>query len=182
MFLWQGIIDGPGDIVRVQLPVPQPWLQQAQEPRIRLVCSWDPPVTEAVRDIWACRKVVLHLKPNASEASLRPPHGHASYPLIDRTYDISTQRLTKLRVKITDDMWIIELMYEQKAEYDTAMTFAPQQRVAFAAELFDASEAPVSPQSAVLALPAVASMTRLAIPATRLPVPIVLRTNSGTQA
>jgi hypothetical protein len=62
-------------------------------------------------------------------------HSHESYPIFDRTYD-----LRKLPAGITadGDMWLVEISYEQIAAYHPAMTFPPQQRIAFAAELFDA--------------------------------------------
>jgi hypothetical protein len=94
--------------------------------------------------------------------------------MIDRIYDLSPQKLTQ---PATSDLWTIELLYEQTAEYCSGITFAPQQRVAFAAELSDDDVKPVSPQPSVQALPAAATMTRLAVPPARLPVPIIIRTS-----
>lgn len=176
VFLWQGVIEGVSDVVRVQVPIPRTWLTGARAPKLRLVCSWDPPVHEAVKSIWACRRVAAQLRPAPGEKALHGSRGdHASYPLIDRTYDLSAPKLAKITLP-PDELWTLELSYEQIAEYYPGITFAPQQRVAFAAELFDETDAPVSPQPAILKLPAAATMTRLAVPPTRLPVPVVIRT------
>jgi len=175
VFVWQGVIEGPADVARVQLPIPLPWLRQARQPRLRFVCSWDPPVNEAVRAIWACRRVTARLRPAPNAKAVHGTRSqHGSYPLIDRTYDLSAQRLSQ---RPTSDLWTIELLYEQTAEYYSGMTFAPQQRVAFAAELVDVDERPVSPQAAVQAMPLAATMIRLAVPPARLAVPIVIRSN-----
>jgi len=95
--------------------------------------------------------------------------------MIDRTYDLSKEKIAKLDPAPTQPMWDLEILYEQIAEYYPAITFAPQQRVAFAAELRDAAEAPVSPQAAVQGLPVAASMTRFGLPAAPVQVPIILR-------
>jgi len=178
VFVWQGMIDGPADIVRVQLPIPTAWLAQATKPSLRFVCAWDPPVNEAVRGVWACRRVTARLRP---EPNAKAIHGtradHGSYPLIDRIYDLSGSKLAKLKPPPSSDLWTMELFYEQTAEYYAGMTFPPQQRVAFAAELTDDDEKPLSPQAAVQALPAAATMVRLAVPPARLPVPIVIRSS-----
>jgi hypothetical protein len=178
VFLWQGVIDGPDDLVRVQLPIPGAWLAQAARPRLRLVVSWDPPVNAAVRQVWGCRQVEARLRASSEGRALHASHGaHPSYPLLDKTYDLSKEKLAKLESRPDDDMWIVELSYKQIAEYYTGITFAQQQRVAFAAELVDDAEQPVSPQAAVQAIPAAASMTRLALPAARVSVPIIVRTS-----
>jgi hypothetical protein len=55
------------------------------------------------------------------------------------------------------------------------MTFPPQQRVAFAAELFDHGDKGVTLQSRLQALPATRTMTRLTIPPTVVRLPVVLK-------
>lgn len=174
--LWQGMIDGPDDIVRVQVPIPQVWLEQAGKPKLRLVVAWDSPVNAAARDVWASRKVTAHLRPRPrpeGKALHGTMGGHVSYPLIDRTYDL--KRLPA-GVRIDGDMWLIELSYDQMADYCPAIAFSPQQRVSFAAELFDESEEPVSPQAMLQALPIAQTMQRLSIPQAAVQTPIVLRT------
>ena len=98
--------------------------------------------------------------------------GHKSYPLLDRTYDL--RRLPD-DVQIDGDMWLLELMYEQIADYFPGIAFSPQQRVSFAAELFDSGEQPTSPQSALQALPIAQTMTRLSILPAAVRTPVVLR-------
>lgn len=55
------------------------------------------------------------------------------------------------------------------------MTFPPQQRVAFAAELFDSGGEEVSPQSRLQALATATTMTRLTIPPAVARFPVVLK-------
>jgi hypothetical protein len=178
VFVWQGTIEGPADVVRVQLPIPLTWLARAGMPQLRLVCSWDPPVNEAVRTIWATRKVTTRLRASANGKALRGSQtDHASYPLIDRTYDLTAEKLATLDPAPDSDLWLLELAYEQIAEYSPAITFTPQQRVAFAAELFDASARPISPQDSIQRLPAAATMNRLSVPPSPISSPVILRRN-----
>ena len=176
MFIWQGVIDGPKDVARVQLPIPRNWRVQASAPRLRLVVSWDTPVNAAAYDVWACRRLMARLRPNPDARAMYPRGPvQRSYPLLDRTYD-----LTRLPsgVSIQGDTWLIELSYEQTADYYPGMDFSPQQRTAFAAELWDDSEKPVSPQGAVQALPVSQTMTLLSVPPTVVRAPVVLRVRS----
>lgn len=177
LFLWQGVIDGNNEIVRVQLPIPIDWLEEAVEPELRLVCCWDPPVNEATRDTWACRQVTARLRPGQDEKALlgRQQVRAGSYPLIDRVYNLAKNKLAKLKTPPGQSLWNLELAYEQIAEYYPAITFASQQRVAFAAELRDVGSEPLSPQESVQRLPTAMSMIRLGIPGTPLEVPIILR-------
>ena len=55
VLLWQGEIAGPKDIVRVLMPVPPEWLKQAASPKLRVVCCWDPPVSNAASSFWSVR-------------------------------------------------------------------------------------------------------------------------------
>lgn len=175
VFVWQGIIEQPKEVVRLQLPIPLEWLAEAKQPELRIVCCWDPPVNEAARDLWATRKVIMNLRAAPGEDSLIGSKGsHATYPMIDRTYKLSKEKLAKLEPPPREALWDLEISYEQIAEYYPAITFAPQQRVALAAELRDAAPEPVSPQRAVQALPAAASMTRLGLPSA-VAVPIIVR-------
>lgn len=83
------VLEGPGDVARVTLPIPFSWYQNCAEPKLRLVVSWDPPVNAAVNGLWATRKVTAHLKASPDALSLHGSKGgHISYPLIDRTYDL----------------------------------------------------------------------------------------------
>jgi hypothetical protein len=173
VMLWQGLLEGPGELARIAIPIPKAWYSEAQQPSLRLVVSWDSPVNAAVTGLWATRKVSAQLKASPDSAALHGTRGgHLSYPLIDRTYDL--QKLPK-DVTVDGDMWLLELSYEQIADYHLGMVFTPQQRVAFAAELFDRTDVPVSPQAALQALPAAITMTRLSIPPQSIKTPVVVR-------
>ena len=47
VILWQGHIESPRDTVRIQLPIPLDWLNEAEKPVLRLIVCSDPPVNEA---------------------------------------------------------------------------------------------------------------------------------------
>ena len=173
VMLWQGLLEGPAELARITVPIPKDWCDGAQHPHLRLIVSWDSPVNSAVSGLWATRKVSAQLKANPDTAALHGSRGsHASYPLIDRTYDL--RKLPK-GVSVEGNMWLLELSYEQIADYHLGMVFTPQQRVAFAAELFDMSDNPVSPQMTLQALPAAQTMTRLSIPPQSVKIPMVIR-------
>jgi hypothetical protein len=174
VLIWQGLIDSAQDVVRVQLPVPQEWLEEAEKPMLRIVAAWDCPVNSAAPDVWASRAVRLHLRPHPEARALRPsgPY-HASYPLVERSYNLS--RLPKGE-EVEGDVWVLDFSYEQLAEYYPTIDFSPQQRVAFAAELFDSAEEPTSPQQYLQALPIAQSMYRLSVPAARSRNAVILRT------
>ena len=173
VLLWQGLFEGPGEIARVTVPIPKEWYDGATHPHLRLIVSWDSPVNAAVSGLWATRKVSAQLKASPDTAALLGTRGvHASYPLIDRTYDL--RKLPK-GVTVEGDMWLLELSYEQIADYHLGMVFTPQQRVAFAIELFDNADSPVSPQVALQALPVAQTMSRLSIPPQSIKTPVVVR-------
>jgi hypothetical protein len=178
VLIWQGIIDGPNDILRIQIPIPKDWLKNAASPKIKFVVAWDSPVNAAAHDVWACRKVVAHLLPHTRPkgSALRGSHAsHKSYPLLERIYDLTD---AIKGIQIESDYWLMELAYEQTADYYPGISFSPQQRVSFAAELFDDNESPISPQAALQSLPIAQSMQRLSIPASTIQTPIVLKTRT----
>ena len=76
---------------------------------------------------------------------------------------------------LSGDIWIIEISYEDIADYLPSMAFASQQRVAFAAELFDESPISASPQALLQMMPAAATMTRLTAQRVIVKTPVVLR-------
>lgn len=172
--LWQGILDGPGDIARVQLPLPQSWLSKAEKPCVRLVACWDPPVNHAVTQIWACRELTMKLKPSANGAAVTPAKNvtRGNSPVIERVYDLSASRLKAKNVKPADDSWVVELLYEEVAAYPIGVQVAPPQRVAFVAEIYDEAEHPALPHEEIQKLKASQSMTKLS--ALSLPVPATL--------
>jgi Subtilase family len=174
--LWQGYIESPNDIVRVQLPIPRDWLNEAENPVLRLVVCADPPVNETAHSTWACRRIrpVLHPAPDV-RALNAPQGGHPSFPCIDRTYRLA--RYTRGGDKEAEgDSWLIELSYEEIAPYSPGMDFDPRQRVALAAELFDESARQADPQAAMQALPIAASMNRLSTQPTPIRNPVIVRT------
>lgn len=171
---WQGVLEGAGDIARVQLPIPKTWLDQAGKPRIRLIVSWDPPVNHAATEIWACRDVTVKLKPSpnkdALSAAKNPRHGNS--PLIDRIYALSSESLKEKAVTVPPEFWVVELFYEQIAAYPLGITVGPQQRVAFVAELVDEDDQPKSPHDDIQKTRLSQSMTQLS--ALHLPLPATL--------
>ncbi|MBS0265311.1 MAG: S8 family serine peptidase [Planctomycetes bacterium] len=175
VILWQGCIESPDDKVRVQLPIPLAWLAEAEKPVLRLVLCSDPPVNEAAHAKWACRRVkpVLHLSPDGPTVTA-PRGGHQSFPVIDRPYKLDRYKPSG-ETPATEDLWLLELSYDEIAAYPPAMNFDPRQRVAFAAELLDVGESPADPQTAMQALPIAITMNRLSIQPVPIRSPIIVR-------
>lgn len=175
VMIWQGVLEDEKDIARIQVPIPSDWVNAADEPTLRLIVAWDPPVNAAVKHLWSTRNVSAKLRMHPEVPALRTSRlkSHGSYPLLERLYNLRTlpQNLT-----VEGDSWLIEISYEQIAEYHAAMTFPPQQRVAFAAELFDMGAKKLSPQPHLQVLAVTNTMTRLTVPPTAARLPVVLRT------
>jgi hypothetical protein len=175
VMVWQGVLEDERDIARIQIPIPTDWLEKADQPFLRLIVAWDPPVNAAVRHLWTTREVSAKLRTHPDAKAHRPTKTRArgSYPILERLYN-----LLKLPadVEIEGDSWLLEIAYEQTAEYHPAMTFPPQQRVAFAAELVDIGKKRLSPQSTLQSLAVTKTMTRLTIPPTVSKLPVVLKT------
>jgi len=171
VLLWQGVIENSRDKTIIEFPIPRSWIENAISPFLRLVIAWDTPVNAEIRNIWACRKVEAQFRPGPNAKALSSKgKGHQSYPSIDRVYDL------KKMENVTGDSWFLEISYKEIADYIVGQTFDPQQRVGLAAELYDASDTPVSPQEFVQALPVASSMNRLSIPPVVMRTPIMLRT------
>lgn len=177
VMIWQGVLEDDKDIATIRVPIPREWLKSAEQPRLRLIIAWDPPVNAAVRDTWITRSVSPKLKRNANSPSQHPSRSKqtSDYPILERNYDLQ-KRPKGSNPDDDDDLWLIEIEYKQVAEYHPAMTFPPQQRVAFAAEIFDEGARHVSPQSSLQSLPITQSMTRLSVPPAVARMPVVLRT------
>jgi hypothetical protein len=176
VLIWQGFVESPGDTVRVQLPIPLEWLAEAQDPRLRLIICYDPPVNDAALATWACRRVQARLRQHPDERGLRAPtRRHVSYPVIDRVYKLGRYKPDGEN-PAEGETWLVELYYEGIAPYPPTMDFNPRQRVAFAAELIDVGESPVDPQPAMQALPIAATMNRLSIQPTAVRSPVIIRT------
>jgi len=175
VILWQGYIESPADIVRVQLPIPLDWLANADNPILRLVVCAAPPVNEVAHATWACRRIkpVLHPHPDVRGVTA-PRGGHSSFPCMDRRYSLVRYKPGNEK-EAEGDTWLIELSYEEIAPYPPGMDFDPRQRVGFAAELFDAAATRADPQPAMQALPIAATMTHLSIQPTPLRSPVIIR-------
>ena len=172
VLLWQGVLDDDKDILRVQIPIPLSWLNNAAAPHLRLVACWDPPVNSALSKLWSARKVSCQLRPQANEQALtaKRVRSHGSYPLFERLYDLSRAEEPQ------HDSWQLAISYEQTGAYVASMQFPTQQRVAFAAELVDLGETPLSPQAAIQALPIASTLNRLTIPPAVVRTPVVIKT------
>ena len=176
VLLWQGYIESPTDIVRVQLPIPRNWLAEADDPILRLVVSADPPVNEVANASWACRKIKPILRPGPDDRGILAPRGgHPSYPCIDRRYKLARYKPGNEK-EAKGDTWLVDLSYEEIAPYPPGMDFDPRQRVAFAAELYDAGATRADPQPAMQALRIAASMTRLSVQPEPIRSPVIIRT------
>jgi hypothetical protein len=163
IFLWQGVVDGPDDVVRVLLPVPKPWLLQAKLPKLRLALAWNTFVSDAASALWSCRRVGAQVQlSQASTSSLRskPERLGATYPRSVRTYDLGTPAVKE---NIGDNGLILCLSYKTEglAPMLPFVVAGPEQSVAFSAELFDAS-GETSPFEDVVKLePTIGVMNRL---------------------
>ena len=118
---------------------------------LRICIAWDTPVNSAT-DSWACRDVSLKVRATeeAKEVASGSRGKTSGYPLYCRTWDL---RNAVEKSPPVDDFWIVEMSYKQIAAYAAGHFPSPIQRIAFAAELRDVGETPVSPQSFVHELP-----------------------------
>lgn len=180
VLLWQGIINSTKDVVRVQLPIPRTWVNTATKPTLRLVVCYDPPVNESNYASWACRKVapVLRLGPDSKHKGIRAiNNSHPSYPIIDRRYALEEHKPGSERAA-ESDLWLLEFSYTEEFAYAPGGDVDPQQRVAFAAELFDDAANPLDPQPAMQALPEAESMVRLSVQPAEVRSPLIVRSRT----
>ena len=178
VMLWQGVLNAPDDLARIKLPIPREWLRTAGHPTLRLVGVWESPVNEAAEVIWASRKVEAQLRTAPMGDALMPSNrsSHASYPILDRRYDLSVASLKKRNISApNDDFWSLEIYYKQIAEYAATIDISQNQRVGVAIELRDESDEPESPQAAMQALRQAVTMIRLSIPENQIPNPVIVR-------
>jgi hypothetical protein len=172
VLIWQGVLDDKSDLARVQIPVPKEWLLEAAHPKLRLFVAADLPVNAAVSNVWASRKVNAKLRTNLeARAVFSKSTGTSGYSLLRKEFDLSRIDPEDLE----SDLWILELSYEEAADYLPSMTFPTQQRLAFAAELLDAGEPNESPQPFLQSMTFTRTMTRLSVPPAIARTPIVLR-------
>ncbi len=166
-FVWQGVIAHEDDLVRVQLPIPKAWIDQASSPQLQLCVAWDTPVCAAAESQWSCRDVKLTIRPGPEAEALRGSYGKIKgYPLFNRAWDLDKARQRKL---VEGDLWVMEFSYSQSAAYAAGHTVPPVQRVAFAAEIWDDDETPLDPHSFVQGLPIASLLVRLSNTSAWLP-------------
>jgi hypothetical protein len=176
IFFWQGVLESPKDVIRVQVPIPKSWLTKAGKPKLRVVWAWESPVHDGVSGIWACRRVNLAFRPGPEKEAFvgsRGSHSHSSYTIREKVVDLGTEALNKKKIEVTGDSWLIELSYEQLADYYPGREFSPKQRVGLVIELSD-GEGKESPQRFVQALSIANTFDRLVVAPTKVepPVPI----------
>lgn len=172
VLIWQGVLEDKSDIARIQIPIPKDWLAESSLPKMRLFVAADVPANAAVSTIWASRQIIPKLRTKPEEKALSSKRtGTSGYSLIRREYDLSKVDVQDLE----DDLWILELTYDEIADYLPSMTFPTQQRIAFAAELYDADPRGTSPQPFLQSMAFTRTMTRLSVPPVIARTPIVLR-------
>ena len=176
VLVWQGTLEDPASIARVRVPVPPAWVAAAQHPSLRVVCAWNTPVSAAAPDVWASRKVVMHLKPTLGAEAIRGKgKSHRSYPITDRVWRLDRDEEGEPRATPPSDEWVVELFYEDVGPYPATLQISPQQQVSLVMELFDDSSTPISPQEELQKLPIAETMIRLAGVAREVQVPVKIR-------
>lgn len=171
-FVWQGVLDNKSDIARVVVPIPTSWLEEAGEPVCDIAISWDSPVNAAFPNVYGCRRVDLKLKPTPDADAVRGSKGaHSWYPLRVRTYGLKKAFEDGA---VGDDLWVVELNYQEMCDYPPTQVFTPEQRVAFALRLRDGA-GECSPQAAVQAIEMAATMTRLSAAPVPVQVPVTVK-------
>lgn len=172
IFVWQGVLTNRTDVARVLVPIPSSWLSSAGDPTCDVATAWDTPVNAAFPNIYGCRRIDLKLRPSPDGDAVRSSRGiHKSYPLRVRTYELKPAHKKGIA---SDDLWLIELSYEEVCDYPATQTFTPEQRVSIAVRLKDRTGR-ASPQQEVQGLPIAATMTRLSVTPIPMRVPVTLR-------
>jgi hypothetical protein len=172
IFVWQGVLANKGDSARVIVPIPADWLADAEDPVCDIAVSWDSPVNSAFTNVYGCRRVDLRLKPTPDADAVRGSRGaHPSYPLRIRSYGLRKPLEAGL---VEDDLWTVELNYEEICDYPPTQIFTPEQRVAFALQLRDRG-GKASPQAAVQEIEMTSTMTRLSAAPVPTQVPVTVK-------
>lgn len=172
IFLWQGVIMDKTDLAKVVLPIPIDWIKAAGDPVCDVSVAWDTPVNAAFPNVYGCRRVDIHLRSVETGKAVRASHGpHASYPLRIRTYAL--KRFVE-KEPLTDDLWTVDLGYDELCEYPPTQTFIPEQRVAFALRLRDRS-GNMSPQDYIQSHALAPTMTRLSAALLPAQIPVTIK-------
>jgi hypothetical protein len=168
-FVWQGVIAHEDDVLRVQLPIPVAWIEQASSPQLQICVAWDTPVNSAAESQWSCREVDIKIRPGPEAKALRGLRGSApleGYPLFKRIWKLDKARQKEV---VEGDLWMLEFTYRQAAAYAAGHTVPPSQRIAFAAEIWDEAEIPLDPHVFVQSLPIASTFIRLSNTSAWLP-------------
>lgn len=169
VFVYQTMLGMPNQVQPLLVPVPLHWLREAKHPRLRLVCAWLTPVNSALKRLWGVRKVSIQARPFGG---LAPLPGRSkrfgTYPLIDRTYRLDLDALEEKGFVVSEALWRFDIHYEVMGADPPALTVEAWQRVGIVMELYDDSEVPVSPQSAVQEHKLATELDRLGV--TQVPV------------
>jgi hypothetical protein len=166
-FVWQGVIAHRKDIVRVQLPIPKAWVDEATSPKLQLCVAWDTPVCAAAESKWSCRDVKVTIHPGPDAKAFRGSQGKVEgYPLFRRTWKLDKAREKQI---VEGDFWVLEFSYSEIAAYAAGHNVPQSQRVALAAEIWDAGETPIEPHSFVQRLPVASTLVRLSNTSAWLP-------------
>jgi len=178
MFFWQGILDSPKDVLRVQIPIPQDWLAKAGKPKMRAIWAWESPVHDGIAGVWSCRRVNLAFRtgPDCKKPFVgsRGDHSHTSYTIREKIVDLSGDALKKKSVILSGDSWLFELSYAQLADYYPVPEVSPKQRVGLVIELSD-NEGKESPQRFVQALSLASTFDRLTTAPIKMAPPIPIK-------
>jgi len=172
ILVWQGVIMDKTDVAKVVLPIPIDWIKAAGDAVCEVAVAWDTPVNAAFPNVYGCRRVDIHLRSVEIGKAVRPSRGrHATYPLRIRTYAL--KRFLE-KESLTDDLWTIEMSYDEICEYPLTQTFIPEQRVAFALRLRDRS-GQVSPQGYIQKHALASTMTRLSAVLVPTQIPVTVK-------
>jgi len=154
-FVWQGELEGPGEITRIKVPIPHSWLNAAARPHARVVWAWDSPVN-ANDAAWTCRTVKCELRASVNSEGRyligskdRVAAGTAwrtmefSLALGAKQSSLKDANKTKTEEDLAtwpeDGLWLVSVWYDEQAALpdNPRVTFSTRQRVGLAVELFD---------------------------------------------
>jgi hypothetical protein len=110
-------------------------------------------------------QVTIHPGPDAD--ALHGSRGKVGgYPLFRRAWNLEKARQKGI---VMADFWVLEFSYSEIAAYAAGHIVPQSQRIALAAEIWDASENPLEPHSFLQSLPVAASLLRLSNTSAWLP-------------
>lgn len=174
LLIWQGIIKSRDEIARVQLPIPNEWINASSAPRLRICVAWDTPVNAAAEDQWACRDLEVKFQRGPESRAVHGSRGRvAGYPLFERSWDL---KKAGEKFPAESDVWTLTFSYSQIAAYSAGHIPADAQRIGLAAEIWDDGETQQEPHSYLQALEIAPTLSRLSNTAAWIPQPITITT------